>query len=127
RISAVVVTRKGWIYAADERTGAVHIFNEKGELQHVCEPDVHDYKGEVSLPSMTIADSGDVFISHNEMTINARPDFLHYDALGKRIGIEKVAVDEVSQAWLSQAGSTNRWVLGYRRAYLVDAKANVLR
>jgi len=43
------------------------------------------------------------------------------------VGIDKVAVDEVSQAWLSQAGTTNRWLLGYRRAYLVDANANILR
>jgi hypothetical protein len=127
RISAVVVTRKGWIYAADERTGAVHVFNEMGELQHVCEPDVHDYKGKLSLPSLTVADSGDVFISHTAMAIEARPDFLHYDAFGKRIGVEKVSVDEVAQAWLSQAGTTNQWVLGYRRAYLVDSNANVLR
>ena len=127
RIGAVVVTRKGWIYASDERTGAVHVFNESGELQHVCEPDVRDYKGELSLPSLTVADSGDVFISHSDMAIAARPDFLHYDALGKRVGIDKVSVDEVSQAWLSQAGTTNRWVLGYTRAYLVDSDAKVLR
>ena len=79
------------------------------------------------MPSLTVADSGDVFISHNAMAIDAPPDFLHYDALGKRIGIEKVSVDEVAQASLSQAGTTNRWVLGYRRAYLVDSTSNVLR
>jgi hypothetical protein len=127
-IAAVVVTPKGWIYAADERTGAVHVLNENGELQHVCHPNVSDYKGHLSLPSLTVADSGDVFITHSGVgEIDARPDFLHYDAQGKRVGIEKVDLDEVAQAWLSQRGTTNRWVLGYTRAYLADSNAKVLR
>jgi hypothetical protein len=126
-VAAITVSRKGWIYASDERTGAVHVFNENGELQHVCRPSATDYKGHLSSPSLTVADSGDVFVTHNSLAMDARPDFLHYDAQGQRVGVENVSLDEVDQSWLSQTGTTNRWVLGYRRAYLVNSSAAVLR
>lgn len=127
KIAAVTVSRKGWIYASDERTGAVHVFNENGELKHVCRPNVSDYKGHLSSPSLTVSDSGDVFITHNGVAMDTRPDFLHYDAQGRRVGMEQVPLDEVDQSWLSQTGTTNRWVLGYQRAYLVDSSPKVLR
>ena len=125
-IGAVAVTSKGWIYASDERTVAVHVFNENGDLQHVCRPEVGDYQGLLRSPSLTVSDSGDVFVTRNDYSGRDSIDFLHYDARGQRVGVEKISLNEVAQSLLSQPGTTNRWVLGYERAYLVDSNAKVL-
>jgi hypothetical protein len=126
-IGVLSVTSKGWIYASDERTGAVHVFNERGARQHVNNPLPGDYAGQLRSPSMTVADSGDVFITHTEVGMGTRPDFLHYDSEGKRVGIEKVSLDEVAQAWIAQPGTRRKWVLGYTRAYLADESGKIVR
>lgn len=126
-IAAVAVTNRGWIYAADERTGAIHVFDPSGKLQRVCRPLPTDYKSRLILPSLTVADSGDVFVTRNGHDFDAATDFLHYDAKGQRVGVEFVKLNEVSQTWLSQPGTTNFWILGYERAYRVDSRGSILR
>lgn len=115
------------IYAADTRTGAVHVFDETGATLHVCRPAPSDYPGRLFLPSMTISDTGAVFIARTANKFPRRPDFLRYGRDGTREGVESVPLEEVAQAWLCQAKTRNRWVLGFTRAYLVDAKGTTLR
>jgi hypothetical protein len=126
-IAALSVTANGRIHAVDERTGAVHVFDERGIPERVCRPDVRDYQGKLFLPSLTVSDSGDIFVSRRDLASNFRPDFLHYDPKCVRIGIESVAVEGVTQSWLSQPGTSNRWVVGYKSVYLIDARNSVLR
>jgi hypothetical protein len=126
RIASLTIDRKGSIYAADERAGAIHVFDRSGKPLHVCRPQMNDHDGELSLPSLTVADSGDVYIERNDL--GTGPDeYLHYRPDGARAGIVSIKLDEVSQDWVAQPGGTNRWILGYRNVYLVDAAGSVLR
>jgi sugar lactone lactonase YvrE len=126
RIAALAVDRKGSIHAADERTGAIHVFDRNGKPLHVCRPQMNDHDGELSLPSLTVADSGDVYIERNDL--GTGPDeYLHYRPDGARAGIVSIKLDEVSQDWVAQPGGTNRWILGYENVYLVDAAGSILR
>jgi hypothetical protein len=54
-------------------------------------------------------------------------DFVHYGPSGARLGIEAVGVDRIKQQWYAQPGSTNRWILGLDRIYLVDAQGHTVR
>lgn len=128
-IAALTVDPEGRIYVADERTGAVHVFDDKGTRMRVDHPDATDYKGALSLPSLTASARGEVYISRHDFRDFDQPaDFLHYAASGARAGVESIKLDsEVSQHWFFQNGSDNRWVLGYLNVYLVDATGRVLR
>ncbi|MEO8671348.1 MAG: hypothetical protein ABI411_08550 [Tahibacter sp.] len=123
-IAGISVTAQGRIYAIDERTGAVHVFDDSGKRIHVGQPDATDYKGSVSLPSLTIDDTGDIFVSRRDDNSH---DFLHYSTDGRRIGIESSGIDDVAERWIAQIGSSNRWVLGYERIRLVSARGDVMR
>jgi hypothetical protein len=125
-IAALSVTAKGWIYAVDRRTGAVHVF-DKGTPHHVDRPDIGDYPGELHFASLAISDSGEVLVTRRDFSGGSPSDFLHYDSKGTRIGVESLALDQVSQTWIAQPGSSNRWVIGYTRAYLVSDRNAVLR
>src|SRR5690606_10355723 len=99
-VAALSVTRTGWIYAADNRTGAVHVFDPHGVRHHVCVPEPTDYDGSLGLPSLTVSDSGDVFIERGNGLANPMAiDFIHYTPTGKRAGIESIKLDDVSQTW----------------------------
>lgn len=124
----MTVSAKGWIYAADERTGAVHVFDDRGKHLQVDRPDAKDYKGSLSMPSLTVSDHGDVYVTRHDYDADKGPDFIHYTPTGKRAGVESISLEEDGiQKWFAQPGSTNRWVLGYAGAYLIDAKGALLR
>lgn len=128
KVAALAVSGSGRIYAADERTAAVHVFDGAGKRLRVCHPDTHDYNAQLILPSLTAADSGDVFITRRyERSEDDGIDFVHYDASCARIGIESVGVDPIAQRWYAQRGTTNRWVLGFEHVWLVDAHGQTVR
>ena len=60
--ATVTVDRKGQIYAAVGRTGAVHVFAPDGAWLRVCLPAANDVPRELSLPHLTVADAGDVYL-----------------------------------------------------------------
>jgi hypothetical protein len=127
RVASLLITPKGRIYAVDERTGAVHVFDANGAPQMVCAPDPGDYDGNVISPSLTVSDAGDIFVTRRDITSELPQDFLRYDSSCARIGVASLALEDVSQEWLSQPGSRRRWVLGYTRAYLVDPDDSIVR
>ncbi|HEX5123527.1 MAG TPA: hypothetical protein VFV97_09790 [Rhodanobacteraceae bacterium] len=129
KIATLAVSGSGKIYAADERTAAVHVFDGEGKRVHVCRPDTKDYDAGLDLPSLTVADGGDVFITrHDNLGATERAlDFLHYSPACTRMGVESTDVDAITQRWYAQPGSTNRWILGLDHVYLVDAKGHTVR
>lgn len=126
-VEAMRVDAKGWIYAADRRTAAVHVFDSEGERVRVYRPDAGDYADELVLPSLTVSDAGDVFVTRRWLLRGGTPDFLHYSPSRGREGVESLGVDEISQDWHWQPGTGNRWVLGYENVYLVGADGKALR
>lgn len=127
RVAAIAVRSNGWIYAADHRTAAVHVFDGTGKRVQVCRPDTKDYDAELELPSLTVTDGGDVFITRRDGFSEEGVDFLHYSPSCTRLGIETAAVDATSQTWHAQPGSTHRWIHGFGRLYLVDARGQTVR
>lgn len=129
KVAALAVSGSGKIYAADERTAAVHVFDGEGKRLLVCRPNTKDYEGELNLPSLTVADTGDVFITRRDEFGYAERalDFLHYSPSCARVGVETVALDSVAQRWYAQPGTTKRWIVGYDHLYLVDAEGQTER
>lgn len=125
-VAGFAVTKKGMSYAVDERTGAVHAFDAQGRRVRVYRPDIGDYDGRLSLPAVTIADAGDVYVGRKRDGNRARPDYVHYSADGARVGIEALDVDNVTQSWIAQPGTSRRWVVGYDSVYLVDPVGKVV-
>ena len=119
QIVAMHITRAGRIHAVDERSGAVHVFDANGEREHTCRPAVDDYDEDLSLPSITVSDAGDIYVERS--AAGSRPQYLHYSADCVRIGIETVGVDRISETWLAQPGSDRRWIVGMDTLFLVDA------
>jgi DNA-binding beta-propeller fold protein YncE len=122
-VAAFQITHDGKIYAVDQRTAAVHVFDTAGRRLAVCHPDPHDYAGEMRGTSLTIADSGDVFVERDDR----RHDFVHYAADCRRVGVERADLDEVAQHWHAVPGSSRRWIVAYQHLYLVDAQNSVKR
>ncbi|MBD8526709.1 hypothetical protein [Pseudomarimonas arenosa] len=128
QIAALQLDADQRIYAADQRSGSVHVFDPQGQWLRTCRPDVSDFASALSLPSMTVTDAGEIYLSRQAQPSRPRNGFVHFDRDCQRVGIAAVPLeDEVSQGWYSQPGSTNRWVLGFRNAYLVDPDGSVLR
>lgn len=125
-VAALVIDAKQQIYAADRRTGAVHVFDRSGRSIRICQPDPTDFDGDLSLPSLSVSEQGEVFLSRENEGMPGRPSFLQFDANCGRVGTVSIELDEVAQDWYSQPGSRNRWILGFIRGYLVDADRRVL-
>jgi hypothetical protein len=126
-IAALTVGVDQTIYAVDDRTGAVHVFDRDGQRLRVLKPAVGDYTGTPYDPSLTVTENGDVYVARKG-TGDESLDFLHYGPDGRRIGVVSLLLDgEVSQDWYAQPGGNNRLIVGYDNAYRVDAKGAVLR
>lgn len=124
QIVAMHITRTGHIHAVDERSGAVHVFDANGERERTCLPAVNDYDEDLSLPSISVGDAGDIYVERS--AAGSRPEYLHYSADCGRIGIETVGVDRISETWLAQPGGDRRWIVGMDKLFLVDADGKLL-
>ncbi len=127
QIAALDVSTEGRIYAADERTFAVHVFDDNGRRVRVNRPKANDYDGMISSRWISASDQGDVFVSRQDGSPQG-PDAIHYAPNGKRTGIESDRLEkDHASTWIAQPGSSNRWVRSFLAFYLVDAKGKVLR
>jgi hypothetical protein len=124
RIAAATVDSRGRIYAVARRTGAVHVFEPNETWLRVCEPGVREVTGELSSPQITVADSGDVYLSLDG-SFDRR--FLRFAPDGNSLGIERSKVNETGEKWYAQRGTERRWVLGYERIFLIDRTRVVAR
>ena len=75
-------------------------------------PDGDDVADELSLTQITVADSGDVYLDVGNV-VNHK--YLHFSPDGKRAGVEKAKLDDISEKWYDQPGTGRRWVLGYEK------------
>ncbi|HEY2344327.1 MAG TPA: hypothetical protein VGH80_00440 [Xanthomonadaceae bacterium] len=131
-IDTVAVDTAGRIYAVDSWTDSVHVFDDAGQRLRVDRPERSDYMTQVASPWVTVATSGDAYVTRHESDYGndngKQADFLHYSPLGQRVGIETVKTEAGSAArWLVQPDGQHRWVFDFDRILLVDAHGAVLR
>jgi hypothetical protein len=122
-IAGVTVDGQGRIYAVAPRTGAVHVFGPDGQWLRVCSPSPSDVPEEISLPHVTVSNTGDVYLG---LGLVGSSRYLHFSPQGACVGVESLGLDDVKQDWYFQPNSDLRWVLGYDRVILVDRAGKVV-
>jgi hypothetical protein len=128
-VEQMVVRPNGWVYAMDQRTGAVHVFDDNGTRRHVCRPDVAGEDTDASFESFAVSREGEVFVKRSARagSVSSKDEFIRFSPDGSRIGVMATNVKESSQTWHGQPGSSNLWVAGYEDLYLVDHEGKILR
>lgn len=116
KIAGITVSQTGEIYAADERTACVHIFNSNGARLRVLKSAVDDFKERLSLPKIAVAPKGDVYLSD---WLARRRGFIHFDMNGTRISVKDFGIDSV-HADLYPRMDGSFVFLAYRDAYLLS-------
>ncbi len=127
RISALEVDTAGRIYAADWRTGAVHVFDPRGEFLRTFAPSPTDIEGRFGGEQLTVSDDGHVYLSLGDLVLDRVGQYLHFSPDGTRQGIETLALDSIREDWYLQPGTGNRWVVTYEKIYLVNPAGTLLK
>ena len=115
-IGTAACDAKGQIYAADEQTGAVHVFDADGHKLHVCKPTKTDVPGNFRSTNLTVNDAGRVFLRGR----GSDPNFVVFGPDGTRE--RTVPTGEGFCEWYSRRGSAGMWILNYRDITLTDEK-----
>ena len=123
RIAASTIDGRGNIYAVDERTNAIHVFDSRGRSTHVCVMDPSEFRRAQYSPWLSVDDDGIVILSIDDLTPNGR--FARFDASGRTLPPLKFdrSVDKVG----FQPGTDLVVALNSRGAMLLDPRGDVLR
>ena len=68
KIATLTLDKQGRIYAADGRTGAVHVFEKDGTARHICQTIPSDVSQELWNPTLAVNDAGNVYICIGKYT-----------------------------------------------------------
>lgn len=120
RIRCMTVDHRNRIYAVDNRSGVVQMFDAAGVRLGSLRPEPTDFQIQEGLGSITVAGDGSVYVQPTTMPLGANKGYLKFDGEGKRVGFEPAISEEVSDEWFCRPGGQERLVLGYSRAFLVD-------
>jgi hypothetical protein len=123
-IAGIISDPRGRMYAIDSRSGSIHIFDELGNLLHVCLAKPTDFKHEILTPALTVNDKGDVYLGLGRAGFpDETRSYAHYSANGRRVD------DVVMPAGVCQfqPGSGDLVALRYNDVRLVDPAGKVLR
>jgi hypothetical protein len=115
---------KGVLYAADRRTGAVHVFGPDGAKLRICKPAKDDFTGDLVSTHLAIAPDGGVLL-RMERTGEGM-SYLAFAPDGSRQGVKRLALDDITEEWHFQPGTGNILVLGYEEAFLTDPAGKIL-
>jgi hypothetical protein len=117
------------VYLLDSRTGAVHVFDEKGARPRVCKPAPNDIKNSCGSVSahLAVAPSGDVYVEAAERDFMNTGNYVHFGANGERLGVDDFSVGDIYAKIEFQPTSGNRWIVGYKEVFLTDRDGNILR
>lgn len=115
-IGLLTVAPNGRIYAADERTAAVHVFDAAGRLAHVCKPDPGDFEGNLGRGRLTVTEAGEVLLGD-----------VRFGADGARLERRERTAAAISGERYPQQGSELVWVIGHNALRLVDAAGQEVR
>jgi hypothetical protein len=128
RIRTLAVAPDGTIYALNDRTAAIHVFDETGKARLVMKPDPDDWATDSGLGDITVDGDGNVYYKTGGSSGGDRHrGYLGFAGDGTRLGFTGLAFDEITETWLFQPGTKRRWVIGYKAVFLVDANGEMRR
>jgi len=126
-ILAMTIDSKGNIYAVNERTAAVHVFDNKGEPLRICRPRPTDFATDGGIGSITVDGDGNIYYETGAYINDHDRGYLGLSAQCDRIGFNHLGLDWITEEWRFKPGSRERWVLGYHEIYLLDADGKVTK
>ena len=118
--AAVAIDAGDNVYAADRRSGAVHVFSAQGKLEHVCRPRPGDVKDSLVWPTMTTTSDGRVFLRLDD-GIRSGGGFLEFSAAGDRIA--RHAWEDRSRLWNPATGGF--WAVRHNNIAAITEKGQV--
>jgi hypothetical protein len=121
-VAALTLDSTDQIYAADRRTGAVHVFSSEGRLQHLCRPDLGDVKDALNSPSLTITGEGRVYLRPDD-GIGENGGFIEFSASGERVARHPWA--DRYRLWNTATGGF--WAVRWHELAVMDEKGQVTR
>jgi sugar lactone lactonase YvrE len=125
-VACLAVDQRGQLYAADERSGAVHIFDQDGKRLRVCTADVADFSKKLSMAHIGIGENGEIFLSSGD-SFPETARYIHFGADGKRLGVKQLGLDTIQEKWYPLPTQGRVLVLGYHDAFIVSSEGKVLR
>jgi WD40 repeat protein len=105
------------IYAADQASGAVHVFGSDGTLQHICRLDREDVPKRQS-PSLTVTQDGRVFLLSS-----GKDRYIEFSAAGQLVARHPWP----DRARLSNPAAGGFWALNDTEIGVVDEKGRTTR
>jgi sugar lactone lactonase YvrE len=128
RIRTLAVAPDGTIYALNDRTAAIHVFDQTGKALSIMKPDPKDWSTDSGLGDITIDGDGNVYSkTGGRPGLRTNRGYLEFAGDGTRLGFTGLAFDEIAETWLFAPGSKRRWVIGYKAVFLVDANGALIR
>ena len=121
RIATLTVDQQGRLYAVDDRSGVVHIYDSAGSKLRVCKPEPADIKGKLSSAHLAVKDDGSLFFSDGDSS-----RFVQYAPDSRRLGFKELGLDDVREEW-HPLPADRMLVLGYQNAFLVNGDGKVSR
>ncbi|HZL98884.1 MAG TPA: hypothetical protein VFD43_01415 [Planctomycetota bacterium] len=125
-LRCATVDHRGRIYAVDGRNASVHVFDATGQPLRTLNPEPGDFAVDVWIGSITVDGDGAVYYFPSRRVLDTR-GYMKFDAAGQRVGFQPGISGEVVDEWIFRPGSRERLVLGYSRAFLVDADGQKTR
>jgi hypothetical protein len=115
-VAALTLGPGGRIFAADRRTGAVHVFDPNGVRQNVYRPDPDDVTGALESPSLTVTDDDRIYLRAGDVR-GAEGGFIEFSATGERIA--RHAWEDQARFWNPATGGF--WAIRHEDVGVVDA------
>ena len=126
RIATLTIDTQGRLYAVDDRSGAVHVYDPAGARLRICKPDPTDVKSKLFRPHIAASTDGTVSFTDGE-GFPGNPRYIQYAPDGHRIGTKQFGLDPITEHWYGIPNSSKFLVVGYQSAFLTDADGNVAR
>ena len=112
----------GRVYAQDRCSHAVHVFGSDGSRLRLCTPQPTDFAEAARPRELSVGPDGSVYLrSSAKRSRGESIQYLAFGSEGRRLGWVAANLDWVSEVWRFKPEGGERWVLGYRELFLVDA------
>lgn len=126
KVATLTVDQRGQLYAVDQRTGTVHVFDKQGKRDRVCRPDVTDFQEKLYSAHVAADAEGFVYLS-NGMRFHDNPRWLVFPPDGQRRMEKRFGLDDIKELLYPLPSGKNHLIVGYQNAFLVDPVGRTLR